>query len=200
MCRCSDRPIPNQGGDNILNSSLVAKAVIIIVVLVMSAKVGNTAKDPLPVTSVSKVDLSRYMGVWYEIARLDHFFQRGCIGSTATYSLLPNGEIEVINRCVDDKDSSLREVKGHAWSVDHGANARLKVSFFWPFRTDYWIIDLGKEYEYAVVGDPKRQYLWILARKPMMDESVYKRILDLAARQGFAIDQLVRRPLPHEPA
>jgi len=160
---------------------------------------GRTAQEPLPLITVQNVDMVRYMGLWYEIARFDHFFQKGCLGSSATYSLLPDGEIEVINRCVNDKDSSLREVKGRAWSDDSSSNARLKVSFFWPFRTDYWIIDLGKEYEYAVVGDPKRQYLWILARKPVMDEAIYKRIIDVAARQGFSIDRLVRRPLPRKP-
>lgn len=172
---------------------------ILLATLFIAVKNGSTAQEPLPLVTVQHVDLARYMGGWYEIARFDHFFQKGCLGSSATYSLLPDGEIEVINRCVNDKDGSLREVKGRAWSVDHGGNARLKVSFFWPFRTDYWIIDLGKEYEYAVVGDPKRRYLWILARKPVMDEVAYKRILDLAARQGFAIDQLVRRPLPRKP-
>ena len=158
-----------------------------------------TAQGLPPLVTVQNVDLPRYMGGWNEIARFDHFFQKGCLGSSATYTLKPDGEIDVINRCVNDKDGSLREVKGRAWSVDSGSNARLKVSFFWPFRTDYWIIDLGKEYEYAVVGDPKRQYLWILARKPAMDEAVYKRILDLAARQGFDVERLVRRPLPNKP-
>lgn len=104
------------------------------------------------------------MGVRHEIARIDHFFQKGCIKGSATYSLLPDGEIEVINRCVNEKDGRLREAKGRAWSVDQKGNARLKISFFWPFREDYWIVDLGKEYEYAVVGSPNRQYLWILAR------------------------------------
>jgi len=167
--------------------------------LFLVVRESRATQESLPLVTVQNVDLARYMGVWYEIARFDHFFQKGCLGSSAAYSLLPDGEIEVINRCVDDKDNRLREAKGRAWSVDSSGNARLKVSFFWPFRTDYWIIDLGKEYEYAVVGDPKRQYLWILARKPLMDEVVYKRILDLASRQGFAVDRLVRRPLSHKP-
>jgi apolipoprotein D and lipocalin family protein len=108
--------------------------------------------------------------------------------------LSPTGEVEIINRCVKEKDNSPREAKGHAWSVDPNGNARLKVSFFWPFRTDYWIIDLGREYEYAVVGSPNRKYLWILARKPVMEKDVYKRILDLVAKQGFDVGKLVRKP------
>ena len=106
--------------------------------------------------------------------------------------MLADGEVEVVNRCVDEKDGSLREVKGRAWSVDSDTNARLKVRFFWPFSGDYWIVDLGKEYEYAVVGAPNRQYLWILARQPVMDECVYKGILNKLTRQGFVLDRLVR--------
>jgi apolipoprotein D and lipocalin family protein len=145
-----------------------------------------------PLTTVQHVDLARYMGFWYEIARIDHFFQKGCIKSSATYSKKTDGEIEVVNRCVNEKDGQQREVKGRAWSVDPDGNARLKVSFFWPFRTDYWIIDLGKEYEYAVVGAPDREYLWILARKPVLEESIYMGILKKLALQGFAINQLIR--------
>lgn len=178
-----------------MNSSLRAKIISnVFVVLVLFAGVCTATGDPLPVSSVQSVDLTRYMGVWYEIARLDHFFQEGCRGSTATYTLLPTGEVEVINRCIKEKDNSQREAKGRAWSVDPNGNARLKVSFFWPFRTDYWIIDLGREYEYAVVGSPNRKYLWILARKPAMEKDVYKHILDLVAKQGFDIERLVRKP------
>ncbi|GFE61767.1 lipocalin family protein [Geobacter sp. AOG2] len=161
---------------------------------VLFAGAGNAATAPLPVSPVQSVDLARYMGVWYEIARFDHFFQEGCRGSTATYTLLPSGEVEVINRCVDEKDNSRREAKGRAWSVDPQGNARLKVSFFWPFRTDYWIIDLGPSYEYAVVGSPNRKYLWVLARKPVMEKDVYQHILDLVAKQGFPLEKLVRKP------
>ena len=89
-----------------MNSSLIAKIIpVVIVILVMFAKDGYATNDPLPVTSVQKVDLARYMGVWYEIARSDHFFQEGCRGSTATYTLSPTGEVEVINRCVKEKDN-----------------------------------------------------------------------------------------------
>lgn len=178
-----------------MNSALITKiASIVILITVVPAWERSATSDPLPVTSVQSVDLPRYMGVWYEIARYDHFFQEGCRGSTASYALTPNGEVEVTNRCVNEKDNSVRVAKGRAWSVDPGGNARLKVSFFWPIRTDYWIIDLGREYEYAVVGSPNRKYLWILARKPVMEKAVYQHILGLVAKQGFDIDKLVRKP------
>jgi len=143
--------------------------------------------------TVPKVDLQRYAGAWYEIARIDHFFQKGCVGSTATYTLKPNGEMEVVNRCRNESDGKQREAKGRAWSVDPKTNARLKVSFFWPFRGDYWIIELGHDYEYAVVGAPNRDYLWILARSKTMDESLYNAIVQRAAAQGFPVQKLIRK-------
>jgi apolipoprotein D and lipocalin family protein len=165
---------------------------IIMAVLFVTARSSRAASGLPLLTTVPHVDLTRYMGVWHEIARIDHSFQKGCVKSSATYSLLPDGEVEVINRCVNEKDGRLREAKGRAWSVDPEGNARLKVSFFWPFRGDYWIVELGKEYEYAVVGSPNRQYLWILARQPVMEDVVYKGILERLTTQGFAVGQLVR--------
>jgi len=178
-----------------MNPSSIAKIIpIMVVAAVLFAGDGSATSDPRPVSPVQSVDLPRYMGVWYEIARFDHFFQEGCRGSTASYTLLPTGEVEVVNRCIDEKDSSQREAKGRAWSVDPKGNARLKVSFFWPFRTDYWVLDLGRDYEYAVVGSPNRKYLWILARKPTMERDAYQHVLDVVAKQGFDLGRLVRKP------
>ncbi len=173
-------------------SLIILSAAIIVTILFIVVRNGQAASGLPPLATVPHVDLTRYMGVWHEIARIDHSFQKGCIKSSATYTMLPDGEVEVINRCVNEKDGRLREAKGRAWSVDPDGNARLKVSFFWPFRGDYWIIDLGKEYEYAVVGSPNRKYLWILARQPAMDDSVYKGILERLTSQGFSVEQLVR--------
>ena len=126
----------------------------------------NTPKQtysPLPV--VPYVDLNRYTGTWYEIARYPNSFQEGCVGSKATYTLRDDGKISVLNECYDKAfDGRIKSAKGKAWVVDKVTNARLRVSFFWPFSGDYWIVDLGKNYEYAVIGHPKRKYLWILSR------------------------------------
>ena len=102
------------------------------------------------------------------------------------------GEISVINSCRNEKDGSLEQVTGRAWIVDTVSNAQLKVTFFWPFRGDYWIIELGKEYEYAVVGTPSRKYLWILSRTASMDEGLYAAILQRAAQQGFDPGAVIR--------
>jgi len=155
-----------------------------------AAKTGNGMK---PLETVNFVDLNRYVGQWYEIARYPHRFQEGCVGSKATYSLRDDGRISVLNECYDKSFAGkLRSANGKARVVDKETNARLKVSFFWPFTGDYWIIDLGKDYEYAVVGHPNRKYLWILSRTPDMDEDVYQAILARLQKQEYDTAKLIR--------
>lgn len=151
----------------------------------------QAASDP-QVRTVPYVDLERYLGNWYEIARYPNSFQKGCFQSRARYAQRSDGDIEVVNSCRDSGDGRLREAKGRAWVVDRESNAKLKVSFFWPFRGDYWIIDLGKDYEYAVVGTPNRKYLWVLSRSPEMSEETYRAIVERARQQGFDPAKLQR--------
>lgn len=141
---------------------------------------------------VGSVDLSRYAGRWYEIARLPNRFQKKCADSvTADYALLPNGKIEVINSC-RKSTGEYTTAKGKAKIVDKRTNAKLKVTFFWPFYGDYWILDLGPNYEYAVVGNPSREYLWILSRTPQIDEALYQQLLAKMGTQGFNTGRIVR--------
>jgi apolipoprotein D and lipocalin family protein len=154
---------------------------------------------PLPV--VSKVDLDRYLGKWYEIASYPAWFQKGCVGSTANYSLLDNGKIQVVNRCHKDSlDGPLKESKGKAEVVDKTTNAKLKVWFFWPFKGNYWIIDLSPDYQWAVVGEPSRKYLWILSRTPVMDATAYQGILARLPGKGYDPEKLIQssQPAPSE--
>ena len=145
-----------------------------------------------PLKTVESVDLQRYSGVWYEIARYPNRFQSACeSASSAHYQALPNGELEVINRCSEGVGRKPKEARGRAWIVDKVSNAKLKVSFKWPFAGDYWIIDLGSSYEYAVVAAPSRQYLWILARQPQLDARLYVDILQRIREQGFDPNLLV---------
>lgn len=147
-----------------------------------------------PLETVKAVDLGRYAGEWYEIARYPNRFQRDCPASKATYTLLPDGRVEVLNECWDlDYQKLLRSVKGKAKVVEQESNAKLKVTFFRPFSGDYWIIDLGINYEYAVVGHPERKYLWILARRPEMSEELYGRIIEKLKTQGYDPDRLIGR-------
>jgi len=159
-----------------------------------------TAKDKPPLTVVDRVDLERYLGKWYEIASYPAWFQKGCTGSTAEYSLLPEGKIRVINRCRKDSlDGPLKESKGKAEVADTATNAKLKVWFFWPFKGNYWIIDLSPDYQWAVVGEPSREYLWILSRTPLMEEAVYQGILERLPQKGYDPARLQRTPQPAKP-
>lgn len=150
------------------------------------------ASDLPSLRTVEQVDLSRYLGRWHEIARLPNSFQKNCLKSQADYSLRDDGDITVLNSCTDKQDGRLRQSKGRAWVVDTATNARLKVSFFWPFRGDYWIIELGNSYDYAVVGTPNRRYLWILSRAQTMDNALYGEIIQRAKLQGFDTGAIVR--------
>ena len=145
--------------------------------------------------TVEFVDVERYMGKWYEIAKFPQRFEDGLVGITATYSPLPNGKVRVLNSgYVGDFNGRLKTANGKAWVVDRKTNAKLKVSFFWPFAGDYWIIELGKDYEYAVIGESTRQYLWILSRTPRMDEHLYEGILERLKESGFDISRIEMNP------
>jgi apolipoprotein D and lipocalin family protein len=169
---------------------IIAVTVIIGLGAITLANAGSPGLPPL--RTVEKVDLKRYLGRWYEVGRLPNRFQKGCFGSTADYALREDGEISVVNACRNEQDGSVRQAAGRAWVVDTSSNARLKVTFFWPFRGDYWIIELGREYEYAVVGTPDRKYLWILSRAASMDDGLYAAILQRAGQQGFDSGAVVR--------
>jgi apolipoprotein D and lipocalin family protein len=151
---------------------IIASACLIVV----GCYIGNGPSSPLE--TVSHVDIERYMGVWHEIARYPNSFQKGCIGSRATYSLMEDGRVSVLNECYEGSFSGKpRSAKGKAWVVDKNTNAKLKVSFFWFFAGDYWIIDLADDYSYVVVGHPKRKYLWILSRAKTIENETYEGIL-----------------------
>lgn len=166
----------------IIMKIIIFAAVITLLVSCVSHQHGTGLP---PLQTVAQVDLNRYLGLWYEIGRYPNSFQKDCLGSTAMYTARPDGKIDVLNSCRDAQDGSLREAEGRAWVIDNTGNARLKVSFFWPFRGDYWIIDLGREYEYAVVGTPNRRYLWILSRTQEMHSDILEKILQNVEKQGF---------------
>lgn len=159
---------------------------------------GRTADaDMKPLEVVAHVDLERYLGAWYEIATIPQRFQKGCVGVTAEYSLRRNGDIGVVNTCIKETlDGEKRAVRGRARVVDEVTNARLKVTFFWPFWGSYWIIGLDDDYQWAVVGHPSREYLWILSRSPQMDEVLYEELLALIARKGYDVSRIVRTLQP----
>jgi len=158
---------------------------------VKKARADKSVGESAPLRVVDRVDLERYLGTWYSIASIPQVFDRNCAsGTTATYSLRPDGDVEVYNACYR-KDGSLDEARGRAWVVDKETNAKLKVSFL-PrglklnrLAGDYWIIDLGENYEFAVVGHPRRTYGWILSRTPELSEETLAGIVQRMEAQGY---------------
>ncbi len=144
---------------------------------------------------VAEVDLGRYAGVWYEIARLPNAFEEGLDGVTATYEPLPGGEIKVTNR--GRKAGKLREAIGRARAADaeNPRSGELEVTFFWPFYGAYRILYLAEDYSAAVVTSSTRDHLWILARLPTLPAETLRSLLERAAVMGFAVEKL-EYPLP----
>lgn len=171
----------------------VFTAIILAAAVVAQPKNGDGRKaDELK--TVSFVDLKRYAGTWYEIAKYPNKFQKQCVGNTtATYNLKPNGDVEVVNKCLK-KDGNIDDAAGKAKIVDKQTNARLKVSFFLFFYAPYYVIDLGENYEYAVVGEPDRKYLWILSRAPELSDATYQKILRKVETLGYNPAKLEKTP------
>jgi apolipoprotein D and lipocalin family protein len=154
-------------------------------------------KDKPPLSVVPYVDLSRYVGSWNEIARLPHRFQKDCVNSRASYSLREDGLVSVLNECRQGSpDGPVKSVTGRARVVDPRSNAKLEVSFFWPFWGDYWIIDLDPDYRWAVVGHPSRKFLWILARETTIDKTVLDGIMRRLEGQGYDLAPLIFSATP----
>jgi apolipoprotein D and lipocalin family protein len=152
---------------------------------------GGGAERPLQV--VPAVDFSRYAGKWYEIARLPNRFQRKCASDTsAMYTQRDDGKIAVVNEC-RTADGRIASATGTAHVASKaGPNTKLKVTFFWPFYGDYWIIDLDPDYRWAVVGGPDRKYLWILGRDRRMEEGLFHSIVERIQAQGYDLTNLVK--------
>lgn len=156
------------------------------ILMLLFSGIGVTANaTPPPLQVVDYVAIERYLGTWYEIASFPQRFQRGCTATSAEYQLRDQGDIRVINRCIDQDSGKIRQAKGRAWVTDATTNAKLRVRFFWPFSGKYWIIELDEDYQFAVVGHPKRNYLWILSRTPEMNEAQYQDILQTLEKKHF---------------
>jgi apolipoprotein D and lipocalin family protein len=149
------------------------------------------SKDEL--YTVSPVNLEKYAGTWYEIARLPNRFERDLECVTATYTLKDNGKIEVINRGYKVGESQkTSKIKGVAWVPDKNFPGRLKVRFFWPFSGNYYIIELDNNYRYALVGEPSRKYLWILSKDKQLDSNIYSSLLEKADQMGFDTKKVIK--------
>jgi len=163
-------------------------------VLTLLAGIGQSGCMGVPdgVNVVEGFELERYLGTWYEIARLDHRFERGLTNVTANYSLRDDGGIAVVNRGYRAGEEAWDDATGKAYFVGEPDVGRLKVSFFGPFYGAYNIIELDRdEYRYAMVAGPNRDYLWILARSPELDPDITAALVDKAAKLDFPVDELI---------
>ncbi|MDP4219861.1 MAG: lipocalin family protein [Bacteroidota bacterium] len=144
---------------------------------------------------VKSVDIQKYCGRWYEIMRLPNSFESGLICVTANYSIKENGDIKVVNSGHKINEvSTIKTATGTAWVPNADEPTKLKVRFFWPFSGNYWIIALDPDYKFAMIGDPSRDYLWILARDKTLSEETIAGLLAQAKGQGFDVAKVERIP------
>lgn len=171
-----------------LEVEMLLKRMAVLFVLFITGCVGI----PKNVTPVSNFNLEKYLGTWYEIARLDHKFERGLTRVTADYSLRKDGGVRVVNRGYSEKEAKWKEAEGKAYFVNTPDQGYLKVSFFGPFYGSYVIFELDHEgYQYALVSGPDTSYLWILARTPAIADELKKALVEKAAARGFDTNKLI---------
>ncbi|EKN3739223.1 outer membrane lipoprotein Blc [Yersinia enterocolitica] len=161
----------------------------VITATLLSVACGVT--PPKDVKIVDNFQLPRYLGTWYEIARLDHSFERGLNNVTANYSPRDDGGVKVINRGYNAKKQQWQESIGKAYFIGSPQQASLKVSFFGPFYGGYNVIDLDDEYQHALIAGPSREYLWILSRTPTIDNQTRNRLVSVAQHYGFPVEELI---------
>lgn len=175
--------------------ALVAALMGLVVCLAVGP--AHAGLEPAPLQAVPALDVPRYMGTWHEIAKYPNWFQNKCVSSTqATYTLLADGQVQVLNRCKNDK-GQWREALGAARQMGGPSSAQLKVRFapkwlsFIPMVWgDYWIIDLDPDYQWVVVSEPDREYLWILSRTPQMPDATYQGLLGQLHERGFDLKRI----------
>ncbi len=158
-------------------------------VLLISCVWSTQAADLIDRRTVPQLDLERFLGHWYEIARYDHRFERDLESVETDYLLRPDGKIEVVNRGIDSRTGKLKIARGKAKTTDHPG--QLRVSFFWFFYSDYNILEIDENYEWALIGGSSPKYLWILARKPHLDRQTLAYILRLAQQRGYSTSNLI---------
>ena len=163
------------------------KSLLVAISLLLAACLGM----PKTVTPVGNFDQRRYLGKWYEIARLDHSFERGLVRVTAEYAPREDGGISVTNRGYSPVDGEWKQAEGKAYAVGDPGQAYLKVSFFGPFYGSYVVFELDPDYRYAFISGPNRSYLWLLSRTPTVDDELIDRFVDEARRRGFDTDELI---------
>lgn len=175
----------------------MGKNLTLLLVILISLTSCNAQPSMIDKTVVSELDIEKYLGKWYEIARYDHRFERGLVGTSATYSYREDGKIKVVNAGYKDSlDGKRSEAVGKAKIPNPDIPSKLKVSFFWFFYGDYFVLELDKDYQWAVIGSSSDKYLWILSRTPQMDDDLYNQLLEGLTQRGYDVSKLIKVPQP----
>jgi apolipoprotein D and lipocalin family protein len=168
---------------------------VLILSLFFTFSCTNTNSQMIDKTTVKELDLNRYLGTWYEIARFPHSFEKNLVGVTATYSLRDDGLIQVLNQGYKKTlNGELSKAIGKAKIPDPLKPANLKVSFFWIFYAEYNVLELDENYQWAMIGSSSPKYFWILSRSPQMSPEVYEMLLEKARKRGYNLEKLEKVP------
>ena len=175
----------------------IGVALALMTTLLVGCGTNGKIDGAAPLVAVDELDLARYAGRWYEIARYPTSFQRGLVGVTAEYTLQDDGRIHVVNTGHKATlDGPRRSATAKAWRPDPAKAGELNVRFFWPFTGSYWVIDLDPDYQWAMVGERSRNYLWILSRTPELSDETVEALTDSATALGYRTDLLTWTPQP----
>ena len=167
----------------------------LIITTLLVCNCTKTQSQMIDKTTVKELDLNRYLGKWYEIARFPHSFEKNLMGVTATYRLKDGGMIEVLNEGFKGTlDGDHSKAIGKAKIPNKLEPGKLKVSFFWIFYADYFVLELDPNYQYVMIGSSSEKYFWILCRTPQMDPAVYNMLCDKARKRGYNLDKLYKVP------
>ena len=167
--------------------------VLLIIFLYATTMNCQSNKCNQPPKTVENFEIEKYLGTWYELARFDHSFERGLVGVTATYTLREDGMIKVLNQGYKNSlQGELSQANGKAKITNKDCPSKIQVSFFWFFYADYFVLDLDKDYQWAIVGSKSMNYLWILSRKPIVDDSLYDLLVQKAKNLGYDTLKLIK--------
>lgn len=167
--------------------------ILFFISIVLLCNSCNAQKPMIDKTVVKELDIEKYLGKWYEIARYDHKFERGLVGVTASYSLRDDGKIKVVNSGIKGSFKGEKSVAiGKAKIPKPEIPSKLKVSFFWIFYADYFVLELDENYKWALIGSSSDNYLWILSRTPIIEDILYQELLSRLENRGYDVSKLIK--------
>jgi len=177
---------------------MIRSSALLVVLALSGCSSSGALPGAAPLEAVEALELESYLGTWYEISKYPVSFEEGLVGVTAEYSLRDDGKVRVLNSGFEGSfDGPRKQAEAVARIPDPEQPAKLKVTFFWPFSAKYWVIALDPDYRWAVVGEPKRRYLWILSRTPTLPSPTYDAIVERIAELGYDTARL--EPMPQRP-